>query len=122
MDDRPDDDFRTFAFKNRGALLAIPAVALAACGKPSAFSVTIGLPLAIGGELLRCWAVGYAGETTRGDAVAAPELVTAGPYGYVRNPIYLANALTAAGFAIAFTGNNSPPVRLVLAGGSLAVL
>ena len=80
---------------------------LGSFGKPSALSVTLGLPLAIAGELVRCWAVGYSGVTTRGDAVSAPELVTAGPYAYVRNPLYAGNFLTAAGFAIAFTGRNS---------------
>ena len=59
----PVDDVQAFVFKNRGALLAIPAVALAAFGKPSALSVTIGLPIAIAGELVRCWAVGYSGVT-----------------------------------------------------------
>ena len=34
--DRRDDDVKAFVFKNRGALLAIPAVLLAAFGKPSA--------------------------------------------------------------------------------------
>ena len=55
------------------------------------------------------WAVGYSGVTTRGDTVTAPALVTAGPYAYVRNPLYVGNFLTAAGFAIAFTGKNSAP-------------
>lgn len=113
---------RAFVFKNRGALLVIPAVVLAVFGKPSALSVTLGLPLAIAGELVRCWAVGYAGITTRGDAVAAPELVTAGPYAHVRNPLYAGNTITAAGFAIAFTGHNTPAARLALVAGSLAAL
>jgi protein-S-isoprenylcysteine O-methyltransferase Ste14 len=108
-----------FVFKNRGALLAVPAVALAACGKPSAFSVTVGLPIAIAGELLRCWAVGYSGVTTRGDSVEASALVTAGPYAYVRNPLYVGNFITAAGFALAFTGKNSPLARLGLIAGAL---
>ena len=43
------------------------------------------MPIAIAGELLRCWAVGYSGVTTRDDAVGAPELVTAGPYAYWRH-------------------------------------
>jgi protein-S-isoprenylcysteine O-methyltransferase Ste14 len=116
------DSVQAFVFKNRGALLAVPAVALAAFGKPSALSVTLGLPLAIAGELVRCWAVGYSGVTTRGDAVSAPELVTAGPYAYVRNPLYAGNFLTAAGFAIAFTGRNSSLGRLALVAGSLAVM
>jgi protein-S-isoprenylcysteine O-methyltransferase Ste14 len=116
------ENVEAFVFKNRGALLAIPAVALAALGKPSAFSVTVGLPIAIAGELLRCWAVGYSGVTTRGDAVEAPKLVTAGPYAYVRNPLYAGNFLTAAGFAVAFTGKNSPLARLGLIAGSLAAM
>lgn len=117
MDD--SESFEAFVFKNRGALLAVPAVALAALGKPSAFSVTVGLPIAIAGELLRCWAVGYSGVTTRADAVEAPKLVTAGPYAYVRNPLYVGNFVTAAGFAIAFTGKNSGLARLGLIAGAL---
>lgn len=113
---------QAFVFKNRGALLAIPAVALAVFGKPSALSVTLGLPLALAGELIRCWAVGYSGVTTRGDAVEAPELVTAGPYAHVRNPLYVGNAITAAGFAIAFTGGNAPAARCALVAGSLAAM
>jgi protein-S-isoprenylcysteine O-methyltransferase Ste14 len=113
---------RAFVFKNRGLLLSLPALVLAKCGRPSASSVALGLPVAIAGELIRCWAVGYSGETTRGDVVAAPELVTAGPYGYVRNPLYLGNALTATGFAIAFTGKNAPFARFLLVAGSLAAM
>ena len=116
------ESLEAFVFKNRGALLAVPAVALAALGKPSAFSVTVGLPIAIAGELLRCWAVGYSGVTTRGDAVDAPKLVTAGPYAYVRNPLYVGNFITAAGFAIAFTGKNVPLARLGLIAGALGAM
>lgn len=116
------EDLRSFVFGRRGTLLAIPAVALAAFGKPSAFSIAVGLPLAFGGEAIRMWAVGYSGVTTRGDRVTAPALVTAGPYAHVRNPLYVGNAITAAGFALAFTGKNSALGRLALAGGSLAAL
>ncbi len=121
-DPHQDDDIRALVFKNRGALLAIPAVLLAAFGKPSAFSIAVGLPLALGGELLRCWAVGYSGVTTRDDRVIAPRLVTAGPYAYVRNPLYVGNFLTAAGFAIAFTGGVSAGKRLRLIGASLGTM
>ncbi len=116
------DDLSAFVFGNRGALLALPAVVLAALGKPSAFSVATGLPLAFAGEAVRMWAVGYSGVTTRGDTVTAPALVTAGPYAYVRNPLYVGNFITAAGFAIAFTGKNSAPVRFALVAGSLAAM
>jgi protein-S-isoprenylcysteine O-methyltransferase Ste14 len=113
---------RAFVFKNRGLLLSLPAAVLAKFGRPSAASVALGLPIAIAGELIRCWAVGYSGVTTRGDVVEAPELVTAGPYAYVRNPLYVGNFITAAGFAIAFTGKNRCIARLALTGGSLAAM
>jgi protein-S-isoprenylcysteine O-methyltransferase Ste14 len=80
------------------------------------------LPLAVAGELVRCWAVGYSGVTTRNDVVTAPKLATGGPYAYVRNPLYIGNFVTAAGFAIAFTGKNSPRARRALVAGSLAAM
>ena len=114
--------FQAFVFKNRGLLLSLPAGVLALCGRPSGSSIALGLPLAFAGELIRCWAVGYSGVTTRNDAVTAPKLVTGGPYAYVRNPLYLGNFLTAAGFAIAFTGKNSRSARRALVGGSLGAM
>jgi protein-S-isoprenylcysteine O-methyltransferase Ste14 len=122
MDDTNNDELQALVFKNRGLLLTIPAALLAAFGRPSATSVALGLPLAIAGELIRCWAVGYSGVTTRGDAVEAPQLVTAGPYAYVRNPLYVGNFITAFGFALAFTGKNRASTKLALIGGSLAAM
>ncbi len=122
MADARDERFRTFVFKNRGALLCVPAVLLAALGKPSASGIGVGLPMAIGGELVRCWAVGYSGVTTRDDRVTAPELVTAGPYAHVRNPLYAGNFITAAGFALAFTGATGPAKRVALVGASLGIM
>ncbi len=122
MDDTNNDDLQVLVFKNRGLLLTIPAALLALFGRPSATGVALGLPLAIAGELVRCWAVGYSGVTTRGDAVEAPQLVTAGPYAYVRNPLYVGNFITALGFALAFTGKNGFGTKLALVGGSLAAM
>lgn len=122
MTDPRDEEFKALVFKNRGALLSIPAAILAAFGKPSATSVAVGIPLAIAGELVRCWAVGYSGVTTRGDEVMAPKLVTAGPYAHVRNPLYVGNFITALGFSIAFTGKNTFAQKIALIGGSLGVM
>jgi protein-S-isoprenylcysteine O-methyltransferase Ste14 len=120
--DPRNDELQAFVFKNRGALLAAPAVLLAAFGKPSALSVTLGLPIAFAGEAIRCWAVGYSGVTTRGDHVEAPELFTAGPYAHVRNPLYVGNFVTALGFAIAFTGKNPLGTKLALIAASLGTM
>ncbi len=122
MTDPRSDELKAIVFKNRGALLSIPAVLLAAFGKPSAFGIAVGLPIALAGEAIRCWAVGYSGVTTREDRVIAPELVTAGPYAYVRNPLYAGNFITAAGFALAFTGGNSFGKRAALMTASLGTM
>lgn len=110
-----DSTLRSFVFKNRGALLALPALSLVVFGRPTRSSIAKGVPIAVAGELLRCWAVGYTGTTTRADRVTAPELVTAGPYAHVRNPLYVGNFITAAGFALAFTGGLGKTKRAALA-------
>ncbi len=94
-------------FKNRGALLVPVALVLLVFGRPSVTSAQIGIAVAILGELLRVWAVGFSGVTTRADIVTAPQLVTAGPYALTRNPLYLANAMIALGFWYAFSGGIS---------------
>jgi protein-S-isoprenylcysteine O-methyltransferase Ste14 len=99
--------FRTLVFKNRGALLVPVALVLLIFGRPSPASAVIGISVAALGELLRIWAVGYSGVTTRAEIVTAPTLVTAGPYGAVRNPLYVANAIVALGFWFAFSGGIS---------------
>ncbi len=107
--------WRNVVFKNRGTLLALPAIGLVVFGRPTAASFAFGMPLALAGEALRCWAVGYSGVTTRSNRVVAPQLVTAGPYAYVRNPLYVGNFITAVGFTLVFVGGVSPARRTVLA-------
>ena len=101
------DAWRTLVFKNRGLLLVPVALALIIFGRPTLTSALVGIGIAAIGELLRIWAVGYSGVTTRADFVTAPQLVTAGPYSYVRNPLYIGNAMIAVGFWIAFSGDVS---------------
>jgi protein-S-isoprenylcysteine O-methyltransferase Ste14 len=106
--------WRDYVFARRGELLAAPAIALGVFGTPDGGSVALGVPVALAGEALRCWAVGYSGVTTRSDTVTAPALTTAGPYAYVRNPLYVGNFITALGFTIAFTGGDTAAKRAIL--------
>jgi len=99
--------WRTIVFKNRGALLVPVAIVLLVFGRPSVQGAAIGVAVAAIGEIIRIWAVGFSGATTRADIVTAPALVTAGPYGLVRNPLYVANAIIALGFWCAFSGGVS---------------
>ena len=69
--------------------------------RPVPFPIALGCLLIALGEWLRVWAVGYAGGSTRTRSLgAARDLVTTGPYAYVRNPLYLGNLLLSLGVCI----------------------
>jgi protein-S-isoprenylcysteine O-methyltransferase Ste14 len=73
---------------------------------PRPAAVAWSLALVLPGLWLRAYASGYVKKNR--------ELTMTGPYGYVRNPLYLGSMLIAAGFALALL---SWPVALVLAVG-----
>ena len=58
---------------------------------------TGGITLLLAGELIRMWAVSYAGGETRTRNVGATQLCTSGPYAFVRNPLYAGNMLMYLG-------------------------
>ena len=93
-----------FFFKIR-SFTPIPFIfALLYFAEPLWYTVVIGVLFIAMGELLRIWAVGYAGASTRARTLgAARDLVTTGPYGYVRNPLYLGNFLLSLG--VCFVAN-----------------
>ena len=65
------------------------------------WSILIGFSLSIIGEMIRFWGVSYAGSETRttGD-VGGSKLVISGPFGYVRNPLYIGNMIIYLGLGI----------------------
>ena len=66
----------------------------------------IPLAVALAAEGLRIWSVGYAGSATRTRGDGVPRLIHAGPYRYVRNPLYVANVAlyTACSVLYGFVG------------------
>jgi protein-S-isoprenylcysteine O-methyltransferase Ste14 len=68
---------------------------------PTIASLVIGFFLAASGEAIRLWGVSIAGSETRTTGpVGATNLVTEGPFAYVRNPLYVGNILLYTGFGI----------------------
>ena len=68
---------------------------------PTTTSVLIGLLIAVAGESIRLWAVSYAGSETRvTSGVGGTYLVTQGPYGIVRNPLYWGNIFIYLGMGV----------------------
>ncbi len=61
--------------------------------QPTWMSLAAGLPVSIFGLIVRGWAAGHLEKNTT--------LTDSGPYGYVRNPLYLGTLTVAAGFVIA---------------------
>ncbi len=99
---------RKFLFKWRGGLVAPVAVLFLYVAEPTVQSLLAGGLLAMLGEGLRLWAIGYTGEPTRSQELDAPKLITTGPYGLVRNPLYLGNLLNGMAVATASVGGKAP--------------
>ncbi len=68
-------------------------IAFAWLSRPSPGSIAAGLPVSILGLLLRGWATGHLAKDE--------QLATAGPYAYIRNPLYAGTLIVAAGIVIA---------------------
>jgi protein-S-isoprenylcysteine O-methyltransferase Ste14 len=69
--------------------------------QPTIITMMIGVFLVVCGELMRFWGVAYAGSLTRvTGSIGAPEVIVAGPFAHVRNPLYVGNMLTYIGIGV----------------------
>lgn len=73
--------------------------------QPTVESIVWGVPLSLMGVAIRSWAAGHLAKNEK--------LATSGPYGHVRNPLYLGSLLLAGGVVV---GSRSLWVGLVFAG------
>lgn len=94
--------FRERLFSSR-SYTPIPFIlVMVAFAEPSLWSLVAGCAVMVAGELTRFVGVAYAGPLTRVTGeVGAPELIVAGPFAYVRNPLYVGNMLLYVGVGIA---------------------
>jgi protein-S-isoprenylcysteine O-methyltransferase Ste14 len=61
--------------------------------RPSLPSLVLGVPVSLAGLGLRAWAAGHLSKNE--------ELTTSGPYGWLRNPLYLGTLIAGAGLVAA---------------------
>lgn len=90
-----------FIFRNR-SYAPIPMLLLAVFWNnynPSILNITLGLLFIVLGELGRIYCVSYAGGITRTRTGDLKQLISSGPFAYVRNPIYISNIVMYSGSA-----------------------
>ena len=90
---------RAKAFHLRGGIWTVLFVVILFMAHPTKLSVAYGIPLVILGQAVRIWAAGCIGRY-RGERVGALSLTTWGPYAFVRNPLYVGNALIGLGWSL----------------------
>ncbi|MGC9091684.1 MAG: methyltransferase family protein [Bacteroidota bacterium] len=94
-------DVRLWLFRNRSYMPIPFLLVMLVFAQPTFESMVIGFVLALVGEVIRFWGVSFVGSETRTTGEAgASQLVTVGPYAYVRNPLYIGNILIYIGFGV----------------------
>ena len=94
---------KSFFFINRSYTPIPIVIALLYFSNIKVLYFPIGLILIFLGEILRIYAVSYAGGKTRTRNVGASTLCTAGPYSRTRNPLYIGNVIIYLG-VVFFSG------------------
>jgi len=93
------EDLRAWTFRMRGGIWTILALLILLLGKTGEGFLAPGIFVVLLGQVLRFWAAGSI-EGYRRETVNAGFLVTWGPFGIVRNPLYLGNGLIGLGWSL----------------------
>lgn len=93
------EEIGRFLFPYRGTIWGILGGVVYLFAHPEAALFRLGVLFIVLGEALRLWACGYI-KTYRGPMEEVEELTTAGPYAYLRNPLYLANGCIGLGIVL----------------------
>lgn len=94
-------DIRLKIFEMRSYTPIPFIVAMLVYAEPTVQTLSAGFAVALIGEMIRFWGVSIAGSETRTTGVVgATNLITDGPFGYVRNPLYVGNILMYVGCGI----------------------
>ncbi|MCX6144094.1 MAG: isoprenylcysteine carboxylmethyltransferase family protein [Ignavibacteriales bacterium] len=94
-------DIRQFLFRYRSYTPIPFLIAMVLFAVPTTTTMLCGFVLSVLGESLRYWGVAYAGSLTRvTGSVGAPEVVVAGPFAHLRNPLYAGNVLMYSGIGV----------------------
>ena len=81
--------------------LPIVAALLMTPSKHPSFPVLmVGILTVAAGEIMRVWAVRHIGVISRTRSDRLGPLITTGPFGYVRNPLYIGNLFLWIGFTV----------------------
>lgn len=76
-------------------------IAVLLLARPSPALLVLGALLLLCGEGIRIAGLRYLDATARSGRLHAEALATGGPYRFVRNPVYIGNAVLVAGFLVA---------------------
>lgn len=88
---------------SRRSWLPLPLVAallLAPSLPPTVAMLAVGMATVAAGELVRLWAVRHIGVISRTRSDRLGPLIATGPFGLVRNPLYIGNVLLWVGFTV----------------------
>lgn len=94
-------DIRLKIFEMRSYTPIPFLLVMIAFAEPTVATLAVGFAIALLGESIRFWGVSICGSETRTTGVVgATNLITDGPFGHVRNPLYVGNILMYVGVAV----------------------